>query len=300
MLTIGARGRNPKESPLENRHGSRLRRYARETLRCDTWNPEQYERFRAERSRPFFDLLAMVRPAPDLRVLDLGCGSGELTRHLHDTLEARRTLGLDRSENMLERAQAHSCDNLAFVHGDLEYPPLGQRFDLVFSNAALHWVDGHVELLERLVAVVAPGGQLAVQVPANHNHLSHRLAAELAREEPFGSALAGFVRESPVLDPSEYACLLHCLGCEDVEVIVRVYMHGLSGPEEIVEWVKGTLLTAYQSRLPSEVFEHFVERYRARLLQRLEPDSPYLYPFQRIFFLARRPEAVLAATRPTP
>ena len=70
----------------------------------DAWDPAQYERFRAERARPFVDLLALVRPRPGMRVVDLGCGTGELTARLHRELAAGETLGIDRSEAMLARA----------------------------------------------------------------------------------------------------------------------------------------------------------------------------------------------------
>src|SRR5262245_43458962 len=100
----------------------------------DAWNPEQYNRFRAERSAPFFDLLALVRPIAGMRVIDLGCGTGELTRELHQRLGARETLGIDSSTAMLEKAAAHAGDGLSFARGDIgEFAPPAS-FDLVFSN----------------------------------------------------------------------------------------------------------------------------------------------------------------------
>src|ERR1700690_2329494 len=113
------------------------------------WNPDQYERFRDERRQPFFDLLALVRPRPNMRVVDLGCGTGELTRLLHDRLQASATLGLDSSAGMLERSQAFAGDGLRFERGDLTAFAPSEPYDLVFSNAALHWAPAHPELLRR-------------------------------------------------------------------------------------------------------------------------------------------------------
>src|SRR3954449_8479933 len=134
----------------------------------DTWDPAQYEQFERERSAPFYDLLDLVEPCPEGRVVDLGCGTGELTRALHERTTASSTLGLDSSRAMLERSASHAGEGLTFELGDIDEWAPSEAFDLVFSNAALHWVDGHAALFARLTAAVAPRGQLAVQVPANH------------------------------------------------------------------------------------------------------------------------------------
>ena len=76
------------------------------------WNPEQYGRFRDERARPFFDLLDLVQPRPGMRVVDLGCGTGELTRELHRRLAARETIGIDNSPAMLAKSAAFAGDGL--------------------------------------------------------------------------------------------------------------------------------------------------------------------------------------------
>lgn len=257
----------------------------------DAWQPDLYARFAAERRRPFDDLLGLVEPAAGMRALDLGCGTGELTRVLHDRLSARETLGLDRSTAMLERSGAYASGGVSFEQGDLGTFTAGRpdgAWDLVFSNAALHWVDDHEALLARLTRAVAPGGQLAVQVPANFDHPSHRTADEVAAEPPFREALAGWTRGSPVLDPRTYAEVLHRLGWARQHVRLVVYAHVLPGPEAVVDWVRGTLLTAFEERLGPDRYAAFLERYRARLLAALPADRPYLYGFKRILFWARK------------
>src|SRR5206468_12092316 len=123
-------------------------------------------------------------------------------------------------------------------------------WDLVFSNAALHWVDDHERLLEQLAAALAPCGQIAFQVPAQHDTLTHRVAAELALEEPFLSAFGGWRRSQPVLPPDAYARLLHRYGFTDQTAELIVYPHVLPSRDEVVEWVKGTMLTEYKRHLP--------------------------------------------------
>ncbi len=253
------------------------------------WDPEQYDRFAAERRQPFLDLLALVEPRPGMTVVDLGCGTGELTRLLHDRLGAAATLGVDRSPEMLARGAELSLSRpgLRFVVGDLA--DTAGRFDLVFSNAALHWLSDHERLLPRLVRLIAPGGQLAIQVPANHHHPSHRIADQIAGEDPFREPLGGFRRGWSVLTPSRYAELLYQLGFARRTVRLEVYGHLLDGVDQVVEWVKGTLLTAYQERLSAELYSEFLARYRRRLHRELGDLRPYFYTYDRILLWAAEP-----------
>jgi trans-aconitate 2-methyltransferase len=255
--------------------------------RRDVWDPERYARFKDERAAPFLDLLALVTPRPGLRVVDLGCGTGELTRLAHERLLASETVGIDLSEAMLSRAAAHAGGGLSFRQGDLAAAS-GGPYDVILSNAALHWVPDHAALLARLAALLAEGGELAIQVPANEAHPSHAIARDVAREPDFARALSGYVRESPVLAPEEYARVLFGLGFVSQRVRVEIYAHPLGGPDDVVEWVRGTLLTDYERRLPAADFVRFVETYRARLVAALPPARPYLYTYRRVFLWAKR------------
>ncbi len=252
------------------------------------WNPAQYERFRAERRQPFEDLLALVQRQPRMRVVDLGCGTGETTHDLHQRLAARQTLGIDRSPAMLERAAAFGAAGLRFTLGDIATFSADRAYDLVFSNAALHWVPEPDKVLARLTAALGDGGQLAVQVPANHDHPSHTVAAEVAAEEPFRTALGGRPHRAFVLPPERYAVMLHELGYTSQHVRLQVYVHLLPSRDDVVEWVKGTLLTDVAGRLPPDLYERYLARYRERLLPALADTQPYVYPFKRILLWGRR------------
>src|SRR5438552_7357418 len=196
-------------------------------ISADAWNPQQYEQFRVERQQPFWDLLRLVGVQPVRRAVDLGCGTGMLTLQLHRELHAGETVGVDASPAMLQRAHEISEPGLRFVHADIREIAAGERFDVVFSNAALQWVDDHASLFPRLKAMLTPGGELAVQVPANFDHPSHTLAAEVALEPLFAEATGGYTRESPVLAPEAYAELLHQLGFVEQHVRLQVYGHVL-------------------------------------------------------------------------
>jgi len=248
------------------------------------WDPNLYHRFQAERSAPFFDLLALVEVRPNLKVVDLGCGTGELTRHLA-ALPGSKVTGLDSSPQMLEKAKSFSTPRLRFEQGD--QAQLRGEWDLIFSNAALQWSEQHKNLIPRLYERLAPGGQIAVQVPSNHNHISHQIYRETASEEMFKFILNGFQRYAPVLPIDDYARILFRCGSENIVVFEKVYAHILENSDAIVEWISGTALVPYFERLGKHKDE-FVDAIRTKMSVAL-PDSPVFYPFRRTFFSARKP-----------
>ncbi len=224
-------------------------------------------------------------------MVDLGCGTGELTRVLHESVGAADTLGLDRSMAMLTGTERLEGGGLHFAREDIGTWE-GAGYDVVFANASLQWVPDHERLLARLSAALVGGGQLAFQVPANGDHPSHRVVWEVAAEEPFADLLVGRLpidHHRNVLAPERYAVLLDQLGFVEQHVRLQVYGHVLASTADVVEWVKGTALTSFRAVLEPADYDHFVGRYREVLIQRLGDHQPYFYPFKRILVWARRP-----------
>jgi trans-aconitate 2-methyltransferase len=188
---------------------------------------------------------------------------------------------------MLAESADYAAGGLRFEVGDITSFSADHSCDLVFSNSALHWLPDHPALFARLTAALAPGGQLAVQMPAMYAHPSHRCAAEVAGEPEFAQALAGYVHREYVLSAGEYDSLLARLGYARRHAQLRIYRHELPSREDVVEWVKGTLLVSYQERLSPEVYERFLARYRELLLPRLEDTRPYVYEYRRILLWGR-------------
>jgi trans-aconitate 2-methyltransferase len=249
------------------------------------WNPDQYHKFQSERSAPFFDLLKLVSIRPNLKAVDLGCGTGELTKHLAEALPDGNILGLDYSAEMLEKAKKHAATNLRFELGD--QTQLTGSWDLIFSNAALQWSENHEALFPNLFDKLNRGGQIAVQLPSNHDHISHQIIRATADEEPFRSALKGYNRQSPVLPIERYAEILFKCGAEQIVVFEKVYPHVLENSDAILEWIKGTALVPYLERLGNDK-EGFMDAIR-RKLQKALPQNPVFYPFKRTFLSAFKP-----------
>lgn len=259
-----------------------------------TWNPDQYHRFAEERARPFWDLIGLIETdRPIERAVDLGCGSGELTAEAARRLGVSSMLGLDSSPQMLTAAGRHDDGRTTFAAGDLSSWSDHGGVDLVLAAASLQWVPDHVDVLARWTASLAPGGQLAVQVPDNGMHPSHQIAAELGHVEPFRSAMDGDVPVDPtvanVLEPQEYAETLFELGYERQLARLQVYGPVLDSTADVAEWMRGTSLTRYFACLPDELHEPLVDEYRRRVVAQLGDRSPYYFAFRRILFWGRQP-----------
>ena len=252
-----------------------------------SWNPEIYHKYQKERSAPFNDLMKLIEVRDGVSALDLGCGTGEFTQMVSEMLPNSEVLGIDSSQEMLERALQLQSSGLSFELCPIE--EVSGSWDLIFSNAAIQWVDNHDQLVPKLISHLKPGGQLAVQLPANHGHPTQTLIADVASEEPYVSALSGWSRKWSVLTILEYAELLYETGAEQINVFEKIYPHILSDVDAIVDWLSGTALLPYLERLPEELHEKFLDEYRNRL-KALYPEVPVFFPYQRIFFSARLPE----------
>ena len=166
--------------------------------------------------------------------------------------------------------QTLDVDGLTFELGDIATFAPAEPFDVIISNAALQWIPDHATVLARWAAALTEHGQLAVQMPTNADHASHRLSSEVAREQPFLDAFDGAPPPDPVLDvakPEEYSELLDAIGFAEQHVRLQVYPHHLASTADVVEWVKGTSLTRFKERMSPELFDQFVDRYRERLVR---------------------------------
>ncbi|WP_407492277.1 methyltransferase domain-containing protein [Pseudooceanicola sp. MF1-13] len=145
------------------------------------WNPETYSKFATVRLRPAVDLAMRLAPRDGIKIVDLGCGTGSVAAVLRARFADSHLTGVDTSPAMLQEAW-NTGHYDALEERDIAQWKTKAAPDLIFSNAALHWVPDHDTLLPRLVDMLAPGGTLAVQVPHQNNAPSHRLWYDLAEQ----------------------------------------------------------------------------------------------------------------------
>lgn len=254
------------------------------------WDPRQYSRFEAERDRAALDLLLRLPVDLDPReIWDLGCGPGQHAALLKRRHPGASVHGLDSSAAMLAEAGAQLA-GIDWRRGDIgDWIPEAPA-DLILANASLHWLPDHAGLLRRLVGALAPGGVLAVQMPMAHETRHHTLMRAVAAEGPWAGRLAGVETVAPLLTPELYYEVL-AEACDAIDIWATTYLHALTGPDAVLEWMKGTALRPYLSALEDGAMgAAFLSALGARLGEAFprRADGVTLLPFPRLFLVGRR------------
>lgn len=250
------------------------------------WDPQQYDRYADERVRPFLDLVRRIGASAPQTVLDVGCGSGELTATLSRRWPDALVRGVDSSAEMV--AAGRDVAGVQVAVGRAE-DVSAAGIDVLVSNAALQWVPEHLDLLPRWAHELRPDGWLAFQVPANFDAPSHRLMREVASSPRWRGRLDGVLRAAPVASPAAYLDLLAAVGMS-VDAWQTDYLHVLPGDDPVLGWVRGTGLRPVLAVLDEEAAAAFEAEY-AELLRQAYPRRPYgtVFPFRRTFVVAHRP-----------
>jgi trans-aconitate 2-methyltransferase len=252
------------------------------------WDPTVYLHYADERLRPALDLLARVDTEAPAHVVDLGCGAGNVTAILKRRFAQADVAGVDGSPDMLARARAAAPD-CRFVEADIATWAPAAPPDLIYSNAALHWLGDHAALFPRLVALLAPGGILAVQMPAMHDAPIRALQYAVAASGPWAAPLAGVGSAPPILDPGGYWDLLRP-GVAALDLWETTYLHALQGDDAVVQWAMGTSLRPFLDKLPADLRDGFLAAYRTAVAAAYprRPDGTTLLPFRRLFMVATK------------
>ncbi|WP_189351544.1 methyltransferase domain-containing protein [Zhihengliuella salsuginis] len=267
-----------------------------------SWNPETYLRYADDRQRPFFDLTARITAENPRTVVDLGCGPGHLTRSLARRWPSARVLGLDSSEAMLSAARGPVGSD---GEGDADtpapefelqdagsYEPTPET-DVLITNAMLQWVPDHLALVRRWLERLPGGAWFAAQVPGNFAAYSHRILREIATGDRWAQPLRGVLQHDVVHGPGEYLRALHDAGFA-ADAWETTYQHVLSGPDPVLEWVRGTALRPVLNALGEADGAAFESEYASRLREAYPattgPDGApvTLFPFRRVFCVGRK------------
>jgi trans-aconitate 2-methyltransferase len=261
-----------------------------------TWDPAQYLKYSGERLRPALDLLARIDVAAPRTIVDLGCGAGNVTRILAERWPGAKVVGLDNSAAMLAKARAAEPAGIDWREAELAAwadSPVPAEADVVFSNAALHWLDDHAGLFPRLFAAVARGGILAVQMPSNFGAPSHVELHAVATGARWRARVGERARPVPVAPSARYFEWLAPMA-DSIDAWTTEYLHVLpeseGGDHPVVAWTKGTALTPFLEALDPDEQRAFVADYaeRVRSAYPARGDGRVLYPFRRLFIVATR------------
>ncbi len=261
-----------------------------------TWDPDTYLAFAGPRQRPALDLVERIPLGPEevREVVDLGAGTGNLVPLLRDRFPHAHITAVDNDPEMLARAHDElEGPGVAVVEGDAATWEATTAVDVLFSNAALHWVDDHEALFPRLLGQVRSGGALAVQMPRNHDAPSHRTLAAVAADGPWADRLAPALRQHPVAAPEHYHRLLAPVAAQ-VDVWATEYVQHLTPREDgrhpVAVWMEGSTLRPLLARFDDPGEEvRFLDAFEAAIVDAYppEPDGSAYFPFRRVFLVAR-------------
>lgn len=252
----------------------------------DYWDPAQYGIFQNERAAPSYDLFKHINKNNISKVVDLGCGSGELTKVLHEATNAKSTLGIDSSQSMINQANELKGNNLSFIKEDIINFNPSYKFDLIVANASLQWAENHRELLPKIFSWLNIQGQIAIQMPYNHDQPVHTTAREVAIKL-FPDTFNTQPRPINLLSLEDYSTVFYKNDFKKQLCEIKVYPKIMHSVDEIIEWTKGTLLTYYQKFLSEEDFLNFIKAYHFELESKLGKGK-YFYPFKRILLWAQK------------
>lgn len=254
-----------------------------------SWNPDQYLKFAAPRLRPAVDLLKAVPLAAPRVVYDLGCGTGNVARLIAQRWPDADVTGVDDSASMLAKAAAEPGD-IRWVRAGLADWRADRPADLIYSNAALHWLPDHASLFPTLLAQLAPGGVLAAQMPRNFGAPSHTLIGDTIRSGPWRARLEPRLQASPVAPPDVYYGILAPIAAQ-LDIWETEYLQVLEGADPVKEWTKGTWLKQFLDALDEPDRAPFEQDYAARLREAypMRTDGRTLFPFRRLFIVATAP-----------
>jgi trans-aconitate 2-methyltransferase len=258
------------------------------------WDPVQYLKFGAERARPFHDLVARISVEAPRRVVDLGCGPGNVTATLLDRWPGAAVRGVDSSAEMIAKATELAGPRLDFTVGEIETWRPDGAIDVIVSNAALQWVPTHAQLLQGWMSELTGGGALAFQVPSNVDNRAARVFRAVAARPRWADRLAPVAAEwgpsqsGGVRPGGEYVDLLAGSG-HRVDAWQTTYFHVLPGEDPVLEWYAGTGLRPFLAALPASDQAEFRTDV-ASALREAFPTKEYgtVLPFRRLFVIAYR------------
>lgn len=249
------------------------------------WNPDHYLRFADHRRRPGIELLARIPDIEAGAIVDLGSGTGDLTSLLALRWPAADIVGIDSSIEMVERAR-HDHPSIRWSIDDIATWEPDRPLDLIFSNAALHWVDDHEAVFRRLRSYLTTDGVLAVQMPDNWDAPTHRIPADILDGGRWPRGARAALMRDRLSEPTAY---VDWLQPATTDVWRTTYFQILNGDEPVWTWVTGSVLQPVLAELESADRARFADECRSRYVDAYPAaaDGSVTMPFSRLFIVAR-------------
>lgn len=224
----------------------------------------------------------------DESILDLGCGDGVLTEKLAVMVPNGKVLGIDASSDMLKTARLHQRENLYFRQMDINQINFDATFDIIYSNAALHWVQNHSLLLANSYKALKPGGKICWNFAGNGNCKTFfGVVRQMMRSKAYKNYFGDFKWPWIMPESDTYAKLVEMAGFKNIEVTVENRDRNFANEDEMIRWIDQPSLVPFLQHLPAAKKAAFREAVIDKMLQQAkQPDDTCFETFRRIQVIA--------------
>ena len=224
------------------------------------WDAEAYHQVADPQEQWGIEVLERFSFEGSETVLDAGCGSGRVTRHLLELLPEGRVIGVDASPSMIETALEQLAgygDRVDLIVSDLLDLVLPSPVDAIFSNATFHWILDHVRLFARLDAALRPGGRMEIQFGGQDNVAEWKRAIEAAEgDERFSAYLRGMPDTYNFASVGDTEDRLERAGF----IVERIWLENRAvTPPDPEAYVRSVGLAKHLAKLPDDLHDEFAE-----------------------------------------
>ena len=235
-------------------------------------------------------LIAGLKFEGNEEILDLGCGDGVLTARLATLVPQGNVVGIDASAGMIAAAQKQAGKNLRFVRMNIDDLNFSDRFDLIYSNAALHWVKDHKRLLRNVFAALKPNGRVCWSFAGDGNCRNfYRVVREEMKKREFAAFFDGFVWPWYMPSKSEYENLFDDIGFSEVKIEEENADRYFADVGEMVRWIDNPSLVPFVACLSGREKDLFRQRVVDGMIRSsLQSDGTCFETFRRIKVYARK------------
>ena len=253
------------------------------------WNAKHYLKYEQQRTRAANDLVAGIQLDSPSQIVDLGCGPGNSTQLLRNRWPLAKVTGVDHSDTMIAAAK-QSYPDQAWCTADIREWSTQTTVDLVYCNAALHWLTDHEAIVPHLFSQVAAGGALAFQIPSHTIPLVRQLIHDVSRDAAWTQRMEGPRTRLTMQRPQFYYDVLS-KAANAVDIWETEYHHVLDSPRAIVDWMASTGLRPFLAALDCDSERaNFTSQLQQQVDEAYETrnDGKVLFPFRRTFVIAYR------------
>jgi trans-aconitate methyltransferase len=235
-------------------------------------------------------LIAELKLQGTERILDLGCGDGAISAQIADLVPNGEVVGIDASRGMIEAAQLKVRKNLRLLLMDINELNYVEQFDIVFSNATLHWIKDHRRLFVNVSRALVRGGILRFNFAGegNSSHFFSVIREAMAARE-FAIHFAGFAWPWYMPSVGEYSALMDVSEMKNGSVWGEIADRYFSDSEEMIKWIDQPSLVPFLAHLPESVKPRFREYVIGRMTKETRQDDGRCFAtFRRINVFAQK------------